>query len=173
MTEESCLLPPPQCVETETIKYLSSRNTNTTGCITLSLIMAEAIHLFFSISKRMTGSRYWCPMQAMNGYADVGVIPLISKLCNRWTRATSSSSCFASSAEYHNTVKKTLVVLQKRYVLRKTLLYLETVHSHFLSNPLNFLQPDHPVTYITHCINTADGNKVLYSCYRCIGTDFF
>lgn len=79
--------------------------------------MAEAIHLFFSISERMTESRYWCPMQAMNGYADGGVIPLISKLCTRWTWAASLSACFASSAEYHNTVKKTLVVLQKRYVL--------------------------------------------------------
>jgi hypothetical protein len=65
------------------------------------------------------------------------------------------------SAEYHNTVKKTLVVLLKRYELRKLLLYLKTGHNHFLSNPLKFLQPDHPLTYITHCINSADGNKIL------------
>ena len=122
--------------------------------------MAEDIYLFFSTTKRMTGSRYWCPMQAMNGYANGGVIPLISKLCTRWKWAASLTVCFASSAEYYNIVKKTLVVLQKRYVLRETLLYLKTSHNHFFSNPLKFLQPDHPVTYIPHCIN-----KFLIKCY--------
>ena len=68
--------------------------------------MAEAIYLFFSISKRMTESRHWCPMQAMNGYADGCVIPLISKLCTGWTRATSLSACFASSAEYYRVIEK-------------------------------------------------------------------
>lgn len=103
--------------------------------------MADTLHLFFSISKLMTVSRQWCPMRAMNGYADGVVIPLISKLCTGWTRTASLSACFAGSAEYHITVKRTLVVLKKQYVLRKALLYLKTGQNHFLSNPLKFIQP--------------------------------
>jgi hypothetical protein len=99
-------------------------------------------------------------MQAMNTYADGGVVPLVPKLCTGWTWASSLSACFAPCEEYLNPVNKTLAVLQKRYVLRKALSYLTTGQNHLLPNSLNFLQPDHQLTYFTHCINTAD-DKIL------------
>jgi hypothetical protein len=98
-------------------------------------------------------------MQAMNTYADGGVVPLVPKLCTRWTWAASLSACFASGEECHNPVNKTLAGLHKRYVLRKTS-YLTTGENHFLSNPLKFLQTDHQLTYFSHCIYTAD-DKIL------------
>lgn len=170
--EESYLFSLPQFVGTEKIKYSSSWDTKTTGCVALGLITAEVIHLFLIISKRMTESRYCCPMQAMTGCADGGVIPLISQLCTRSTWAASLSACFASSAECHNTMKKTLVILQERYVLRKTFLYLKQVIITSFLNPFKFLQPDHPLTYITHCMNTADNNNILLN-FQLLFTWFF